>query len=130
MTVPVDRPAGAPALFAIRRGCTRLVLLVGPWAVKLPHFLRGWRDGLYGLCGNMNEAERSGAPAACPVLWHIPGGFLLIMRRADALDDEEFAGLDAPALCDPHPALRSAENTASSFGRLPDGRVVCVDYGA
>ena len=128
MTVPVDCPAGEPAPFAVRSGCTRLVLLVGPWAVKLPHFLRGWRDGLYGLCGNMNEAERSGAPAACPVLWRIPGGFLLVMRRADALADEEFACLDAPSLCDPQ--LTSTERTRDSFGRLPDGRVVVVDYGS
>lgn len=111
------------------RGCTRLVLLVGPWAVKVPNVLRGWRDAVWGLLGNMQEAAFSAAgwPELCPVLWRVPGGFLVVMPRARIMTDEEFAAFDAAAFCDARGV--PAQNKPTSFGFLPDGRVVCVDYG-
>ena len=66
-----------------RRGATRWVLLVGPYAVKVPS-LRGWRDFLWGLLGNLQEAEfsRLGWERLCPVVASLPLGLMVVMRRA------------------------------------------------
>lgn len=129
MTVPVDHSSTEP-LVAVRRGCTRLCLLVGPWAVKVPNVARGWRDSLFGLIGNTKEAElsRRGWPELCPVLWRVPGGFLLVMRRARVMTEAEFAAFDAPAFCDRPERPVPAERKPDSFGWL-GGRPVVLDYG-
>lgn len=115
---------------AVARGCTRLTILAGPWAIKVPNVLRGWRDALWGLLWNMLERETAarGTPGVCPILWSVPGGFLSVMPRARTLTDAEFRlhyhalfgeGVERPYECQPKP---------DSFGFLPDGRLVCVDY--
>lgn len=105
-----------------RSGRNRWVVLVGRWAVKFPSF-RSWRDFLFGLINNMNEAAWSAHPGACPVVASIPGGFAVVMPRCapvtwadlEALDHAQFAGL-------------RVEHKPDSFGLLA-GRIVAVDYG-
>lgn len=111
----------------LRSGATRHVLLVGPWAVKLPRPGR-WRAFLNGLLANHQEAafSRLQHPRLCPVLLCVPGGFLLVMRRAVPLPLATFEALD-PA--DWGGVLGAVEFKADSFGLL-DGRVVAVDYGS
>lgn len=106
-------------MVALRWGRNRWVLLVGAWAVKAPRCRR------FGRLNNANEAAwwRESA-ALCPVLWASPGAWLIVMPRAEPIGDAEFAGLE-PML----PALPGVERKASSWGRLPCGRVVAVDYG-
>lgn len=113
------------------RGCTRLVLLLGPWAIKVPNFLYGWRAFLNGLMGNMQEVTLSGCgwPELCPVLWRVLGGFLIVMRRARILTDGEFVAFDAAAFCECGDYVVPAEPKSDSFGWL-DGRIVAVDYGS
>ena len=79
-----------------RSGAMREVLLVGRWALKLPKLTRGWRQFLRGLLSNMEEREISanGWPEFCPVLFALPGGWLVIMRRAEPCTDEFLAGFD------------------------------------
>lgn len=114
-----------------RQGCTRLVILIGPWAIKLPRFGYGWRLGLTGLLCNMAEvrAWTMRAPELCPIVAHVPGGFALVMRRARPLTEAEWTAFDFDRFCDPGPYVVPAERKRDSFGVL-DGRIVAVDYGS
>lgn len=125
-----------------RDGVTRIVLLVGPWAIKLPRFGYGYTMGLRGLLCNMQERAiwSLGWPQLCPVLFALPGGWLIVMRRARPLTDAEWASFDVAAyeefrqhrktegnrLCD---GIVPSEYKRAHFGFV-DGRLVTVDYGS
>jgi hypothetical protein len=49
-----------------------------------PTRLLSWKHFLYGLLANMQEAQfsKTSWPELCPVLWSLPGGFLVVMPRA------------------------------------------------
>lgn len=76
----------------LHRGSTRLVLLVGRWAIKVP-YAGEWRLFLHGLLANLQEArwsrETAGFPPDDParlrlarVHWSLPGGWLVVQERA------------------------------------------------
>lgn len=111
------------------RGFNRLVILTRKHAIKIPS-LRNWRDFLFGLLNNMNEAKlgRSGLDGYCPVRLALPGGFAIVMPRASILSEDEFMAFDAAAFCDRGAYRINAEHKADSFGRI-NGEIVCVDYG-
>lgn len=101
-------------------GRNRLVLLTRRYAFKIPS-LRSWQDLLYGLLNNLTEARvgTSGHAGVCPVLWHIPGGWLVVMPRLPILTEaDEIPNIEG--LC--------VERKMDSFGRYND-RIVAVDYG-
>lgn len=111
-------------------GATRSVLLVGRWAVKVPRAY-SWRTFLTGLLANMQEREfsRLDWPVLCPVVFALPGGWLLAMRRADPLPD---ALWDTDTLRQWLKKLAynvPVEMKRDSFGVL-DGNLVVVDYGS
>ena len=110
-------------------GCTRHVLLVGPWAIKVPA-LWSWKLFLCGLLANMQERQFSacGWSELCPVTFSIPGGWMLVMQRATVMTEAEFVNFDVKAFCERKDGVVPAEHKASSFGWL-DGRVVALDYG-
>jgi hypothetical protein len=108
-----------------RRGRNRWVILTRRYAFKFPA-PTSWRDLLYGLLNNMNEADWSHLPGRCPVHWAAPGGLLIVMPRARTLTEEEFHSFDSAAFCAVHGIV--AEHKPDSFGWLGD-RVVAVDYG-
>ena len=73
----------------------------------------------------------------CPVIWCAPNGAVLIMRAAVPLTEEEFDRLcETDQLPDWGRKPGSKEitpfelNKAADFGRLPDGRLVALDYAA
>lgn len=116
-------------------GATRLVFLVGRYAVKLPQLRYGWRNFLHGLLANLQEREfsRAGWPELCPVVFALPLGLLVVMPRAEVLDDGD--GRDDAALeamlsdfCNRPDYVVPAELKADSFGYL-GGRLVAIDYG-
>lgn len=125
-----------------RDGVTRIVLLIGPWALKFPRFGYGYAMGLRGLLCNMQERAiwSLGWAQLCPVLWALPGGWLLVMRRARPLTDEEWADFDVAS----YEAFRwhkKTEGNRLSDGVVPTeykrehfgfvgGRFVTVDYGS
>ncbi len=113
-------------------GATRHVILIGRWAIKLPRLNHGWKGFLCGLMCNMQEAEFATLddPRLCPVLGSIPGGWLVVMRRARVMTPAEFARLDWPHFVAGRPGqtVIPAEHKADSFGWLDD-RVVAIDYG-
>ncbi len=113
----------------IRYGTTRTVLLIGNWAIKIPSFIE-WRLFLLGLLANMQERKFSATkwPELCPVLFGMPGGWFLVMRRAAPLSDAEWDALDPQIFCAPEDHFVPAEAKRDSFGTL-NGRIVAVDYG-
>lgn len=114
-----------------RRGVSREVILFGRWAVKLPKLTYGWQLFLCGLLANMQERSLAtlGWPELCPVAFSLPGGWLVVMRRASPLDDATWATFDAAGFCTrPDGTMLAVEHKQDSFGLL-DGRVVAVDYG-
>lgn len=110
-----------------RCGANRTVILTRRWAIKVPT-LRRWRDFLFGLLNNMNEAEAGtrGYVGLCPVRFACPGGLFIVMPRVRTLTAEEFAKFDYSDFCTRHAC--PAEPKHDSFGWLGD-KVVCVDYG-
>lgn len=112
----------------IRHGVTRIVILVGPWAIKIPNFFR-WEMFLHGLLCNRNEAiwASTGWPEFCPIVFSVPGGFLNVMKRVQpfrgTVPDGWFQRfVDKPKYRVP------MEQKDNSFGFL-DGRLVAIDYG-
>lgn len=131
-----------------RNGVTREVLLVGRYAIKVPKLTGGWGFFLRGLLANMQERRCGTArwPELCPVVFSLPGGWILVMRRAEPLAEErwkqfrcELIGDEAVAV-DYRRGFLKPWNDASaeylvpvdlkrdSFGLL-DGFIVAVDYG-
>ena len=110
-------------------GTTRIVFLVGDYAIKVPAMTE-WRLFLLGLLANMQEAlwSKTGWPELCPVVWAIPGGFLLVMRRARAMTRDEFNTIDLNKWVQRQGYIVPAETKMDSFGYL-HGSLVAVDYG-
>ena len=113
----------------IASGVTRRVLLVGGYAFKIPNPAE-WRLFLLGLLANMQESQFSklGWPELCPVVWSLPMGFLVVMRRARVLTADEAKAANLARFVDQPNYTVPAELKADSFGYL-NGRLVAVDYG-
>lgn len=113
-----------------KQGITREVFLFRDYAIKVPKLIYGWQKFLCGLLANMQEEMfgRCGWPEVCPVLFAIPGGWLIVMRRCRPLTDEEWAGFDAEAFVNGENYMIPAETKRDSFGVL-DGKIVALDYG-
>lgn len=117
-------------------GTHRAVYLIGSYALKFP-VISEWRLFLCGLLANMQERTFSAAgwPELCPVVFAMPGGWLIVMRRAEPLTPEQFANLNyAEWIKGGHDLAKSeriipVENKFDSFGNL-DGKIVAVDYGS
>lgn len=112
-------------------GCTRFVILVGSWAIKVPQFHYQWRHFLLGLLANMQERHWWSTfpkPELCPVVWSMPGGWLLIMKRAEPMTREQFDDIDLHKWVDKGDWVVPAEPKMDSFGWY-DGRLVAIDYG-
>jgi len=115
----------------ITRGVTRLVFLVGPYAIKIPK-PRIWNHFLRGLLANIDENivwKYSLIPGSfladaneylCPVVWCSWGGWIMIMKRVEPVDPETW---------EPIPRLLSlcGDHKPSNYGMLGD-RMVMVDY--
>jgi hypothetical protein len=120
------------------RGLTREVILTRRYAIKLPKLSRGWQLFRHGIRSNAQEREFAGRGWAelCPVVFALPGGWLVVMRRARPLTHAEWEAFDAAAFCggsSEHALDRGrripVELKKHSFGVL-DGRIVAVDYGS
>lgn len=115
----------------INFGATRAVFLVGRWALKVP-FAWSWMHFLLGLVANIQEVTFSKAqwPELCPVLWWLPGGWLVVMRRAAPLSDDQWAAFE-PTIeewMNKGDYYVPSEPKRDSYGML-EGRVVAIDYG-
>jgi len=116
-------------LVLVKHGATRTVLLIHRWAVKIPSCIE-WRLFLQGLLANMQERKFAGTewPEFCPVIFGVPGGWLLVMRRAQPLTDDEWERFEPYTFCTPKDRIIPAEAKRDSFGTL-NKKIVAVDYG-
>lgn len=111
----------------VRRGITRAVLLVGPWAIKVPSLranglsARGvmWSMSR-GVSANLSEISWTGSPGTCPVRWSL-AGLVNVYPRLEHVDPALEVDYDAIGFLGP--ADRKPEN----LGWL-DGQVVYVDF--
>lgn len=113
-------------------GATRYVSLIGRWAFKIPS-LHSWRNFLWGLLANIQEVNfwesGIGVGKLCPVLFHLPLGFLVVMPRCRILSAAEFKGFQYEAFVDCGDWRVPVEAKPDSFGWLKRS-VVAVDYGS
>lgn len=115
----------------LKRGATRLVLLTKRYAFKVPRVV-SWRLFLCGLLANMQEREFSRAdwPELCPVLFSLPGGWLVVMPRCEPLNDAQWDQTEAWMAKDSdRDYVVPVELKRDSFGML-GSRIVAVDYGS
>lgn len=113
------------------RGATRFVIITRRRAYKLPRLL-SWRHFLCGLLANMQEAQfgRTGWPELCPVLWSLPGGFLVVMPRAQICTPDDFPPEEEMTrLIIKDDYVVPAELKPDSWGWW-NGRLVAIDYGS
>jgi hypothetical protein len=112
-------------------GTTRIVFLIGKIAIKIPSITE-YRLFLHGLLANMQEVTFSKTKwiELCPILFHIPFGFLVVMKRATPLTREQFETFNIDEFREnPDHLLTFVEAKMDSFG-IVDGRIVAVDYGS
>lgn len=111
------------------RGATRFVILTGNFAIKFPE-ISEWRLFLSGLLANMQERTfaRTGWPELCPIRLSIPGGWLVVMRRARPMTEKEWAEFDAERWADRDEYTVPCEPKRDSFGWIGTN-IVVVDYG-
>lgn len=115
----------------LRAGTTRVVLLIGNFAIKVPNWSE-WRLFLHGLLANMQEAHFSkieGQDKLCPVLYSIPGGWLNVMPRAERMEFEKWSKVDIQEWIKEGKFVIPVENKFDSFG-IHEGRMVAIDYGS
>lgn len=111
----------------LRKGSTRIVLLVDRFALKFPKPTK-WKTFLRGILANLDEVMwyRSSPPEwqqnMAPVISCFFGGLLLISARAEEVTEGEYQQIDLTAF-DPLPM----DSKRINFGRLK-GRTVLVDY--
>jgi hypothetical protein len=120
-------------IFAIdTRGTVRLTICVGPWALKLARNATGRRCNRFeaDLWARTTPTRRN---MLCPVLACLPFGVGLLLQRAEPLSRDECHQLineDGFPDWDYVPPDETCpfEYKASDWGRLPDGRLVALDY--
>lgn len=116
----------------IKGGCTRSVLLIGKYAIKIPRLNYGWQLFLKGLLANMQEVHFSTMKdeRMAPVIFSIPGGFLLVMPRCKAISKYDFLKvLNISYFHGLEPFKVPVENKIDSFGWL-NNKIVALDYGS
>jgi hypothetical protein len=121
-------------IFALdRRGTTRLTICIGSWALKVARNAKGRRCNCFeaDLYAKTTAARRN---MLCPVLARLPFGFGLLMKRAQPLSEGDHRQLhESDGFPDWEYVPLSDEGEpfeykASDWGRLPDGRLVALDY--
>lgn len=115
-----------------RKGSSREVVLIGQWAIKFPK-LYSWETFLWGLLANMQEIQFSKLnwPELCPIIWYIPGGFLVVMPRCKILIRNDFCEEKINEIftnAKLHNRCLPVEMKPDSWGFL-NGRLIAVDYG-
>jgi hypothetical protein len=120
-----------------RQGITRIVILTKRYAIKIPNFTYCQQHILWGLLGNLNEANVSKnkqvAHRICPVLFHLPLGLLVVMPRVEVLNDLQYhlyyKDIQSLLYDVNEDSIISAESKSDSYG-FYKGNVVVIDYGS
>lgn len=110
-------------------GVTRNVFLLWNYAFKIPS-VSEWRLFLLGLLANMQEVSFSklNHPKFCPIVFYLPLGFMVVMKRARVMCDNEFDKEYMSKWTVEENLTIPCELKSDSFGYL-DGKIVVFDYG-
>lgn len=114
-----------------RMGCTRWVILTKNYAIKFPALCH-WNHFLQGILGNIQEQifwKNLKHPKLCPILFYLPSGLFLVMKRGEDLTMEEFFGINYEEWISEDGWIIPVENKICSFKKI-DGNIVAVDYGS
>lgn len=117
-------------MIALRSGTSRYVLLLGRLAIKVPRLwplsriARGLRGNWFERRVALRYAPVFGWHELCPVLFADRFGLVLVMPRAEPVTHEDIR----QAADDDHYPAPPYEFKPEDWGRLPDGRVVAVDF--
>ena len=130
-----EKMSGIYPFFRVNKaGATRTVILLGPYAIKVPiihHFhTRWWSSFLRGLIGNMQEKDfcRMNRPEILPCLFSVWGGWMNVMPRVETISVEDFLELDYDAWIDRGDFTVPVERKWDSFGWFR-GEIVAIDLG-
>jgi hypothetical protein len=115
-----------------KRGATRWVFFIGKLAFKIPS-LYSYRNFLWGLLANMQEVEfhniKEMKEKLCPVYFHLPLGFLIVMPKIRILLEGEISKEELIDFCTNNEFYSiPAEIKNDSFGYYK-GKLVAIDYG-
>lgn len=123
-------------IIQIKQGATRCVILTKSLVFKLPVTFykkpspyRGfWYRLLIGLLANIQEKDFNNVQGICPIpfakiLFYVPGGWLVVMKRGRPITPKEFSKIQRLTL----PSI--VENKIDSFVMI-DGEIQVVDYGS
>jgi hypothetical protein len=119
---------------AIERGCTRVVLLVGKYAIKFPSGDMGYRGFLKGILDNLGEAgvsKWSPALSVTKTLYCNCSGLVLVAERARQVQHVGLYQVDLARLCaiDPlHSQFYKDDAKPDNFGYDEKNRLVKLDY--
>ena len=111
-------------------GSSRYVFFICKYAFKIPSPY-SWRNFLCGLLANLQEVQFSKMkhPKLCPVLFHLPLGFLVVMPKVKTLNRSDILKYDLDKFCtEENNFTVPAELKPDSFG-IYRGNLVAVDYG-
>lgn len=129
----VEREQSGMSFVAIdRRGTQRLTVCILQWAIKFARGPRG-REANRDEAKRWNTASLERRAILCPVLFALPGDLALVMQRATPISEADAQKLrdtwGFPDWGEFDPFEDSPfEPKASDWGRLPDGRLVALDY--
>ena len=112
----------------IIQGETRLVIILGSYAIKVPNFLKGYKQFLYGLLSNLQEVEyQNQSKYLLPVLFHLPFGLATVMPKANILknnlDQKTYLKITTDIGIYPR-----VDHKPESFGKWK-GNIYVIDYG-
>lgn len=118
-------------------GCTRIVLILKKIVIKIPNFTYSWENFLKGLIANITERnswEYANIPDSynyryrdllCPIIWSSWGAWIVIMKRARVLTDEEYLSTNLKI----HKYYYAGDDKSDNYGYL-NGKIVKIDYGS
>jgi hypothetical protein len=107
-------------------GVTRMVFLIGNYAIKIPRLNYGWEKFIAGIYSNLSEYDCwrwTKCEYLCPVLFSF-GGFILVMPKVDVFPETEDAWSEIDKAI---PMDDRDDHKPNNYGRL-NGKIVCIDY--
>ena len=121
-----------------RTGGTRLVLLTKRYVFKIPR-MHSWKQFVQGMLSNLTEGQWKGYDNEhlCPIAYSNRFGLMVVMHKAEPVEDERLFKSDLQKLCDD---VDGDENRTldrdffeydafpKNFGYL-NGKLVKIDYG-
>ena len=123
------------SFFYFSKGASRWVLCIGGYAIKFPSFY-GYTNFLDGLECNYLELKnyryygKKGyypIEKLCPIIFHLPLGIIIVMKRAKPLSGIEFSNFNYENFIKTDNSNIPAEKKPDSFGII-NGKILAIDY--